>query len=224
MIVSIGQIALIVAFIVTFYSSIAGFYSGAINNSKLFNSGKLGFYSAIPLLLISTVTLIYAFINNDFSVKYVAENSNLAMPQAYSWVAFYSGNAGSLLYIAVAFSIMGAISLKTITSKHFYWSRYFLGIISLTLLFFLFVIVFLANPLERLAIVPVDGQGINPLLIHFGMFIHPPFQMLGLISVAIPFAIGLSVLIAGEGGKDEWVDLGRRWGMISWLLLTVGFY
>ena len=222
MIVSIGQISLIVALIVTFYSSIAGFFSGAIKNPKLFNSGKLGFYSVIPLLLISTITLIYAFINNDFSVQYVAENSNLAMPQAYSWVAFYSGNAGSLLYIAVAFSIMGAISLKTIASKNFYFSRYFLGIISLILLFFLLVILFLANPLERLEVVPIDGQGINPLLIHFGMFIHPPFQMLGLVSVAIPFAIGLSVLLAGEGGKDEWVDLGRRWGMISWLLLTVG--
>ena len=196
--------------------------SGKIKNNNLFDSGKLAFYSVIPLLLISTASLIYSFVVNDFSVKYVAENSNLAMPSAYSWVAFYSGNSGSLLYIAMAFSIMGAISLKVIASKPFDSSKYFLGIISLTLLFFLFVIVFLANPLEKLDFVPSDGQGINPLLIHFGMFIHPPFQMLGLISVAIPFAIGVSVLLAGEGGKDEWVDLGRRWGMISWLILTVG--
>lgn len=222
MVVAIGQISLIIAFIVTFYSSLAGFFSGKIKNNNLFDSGKLAFYSVIPLLLISTASLIYSFVVNDFSVKYVAENSNLAMPSAYSWVAFYSGNSGSLLYIAMAFSIMGAISLKVIASKPFDSSKYFLGIISLTLLFFLFVIVFLANPLEKLDFVPSDGQGINPLLIHFGMFIHPPFQMLGLISVAIPFAIGVSVLLAGEGGKDEWVDLGRRWGMISWLILTVG--
>ena len=222
MVVAIGQISLIIAFIVTFYSSLAGFFSGRIKNNSLFDSGRLAFYSVIPLLFISTASLIYSFVVNDFSVKYVAENSNLAMPSAYSWVAFYSGNAGSLLYIAMAFSVMGAISLKVISYKPFDSSKYFLGIISLTLLFFLFVIVFLANPLEKLDFVPSDGQGINPLLIHFGMFIHPPFQMLGLISVAIPFAIGVSVLIAGEGGKDEWVDLGRRWGMISWLILTVG--
>jgi len=222
MVVAIGQISLIIAFIVTFYSSLAGFFSGRIKNNSLFDSGRLAFYSVIPLLFISTASLIYSFVVNDFSVKYVAENSNLAMPSAYSWVAFYSGNAGSLLYIAMAFSVMGAISLKVISYKPFDSSKYFLGIISLTLLFFLFVIVFLANPLEKLDFVPSDGQGINPLLIHFGMFIHPPFQMLGLISVAIPFAIGVSVLLAGEGGKDEWVDLGRRWGMISWLILTVG--
>jgi len=222
MVVTVGQIALIIAFIVTFYSSLAGFFSGAIKNPKLSKSGRWGFYSVIPLLLISTATLIYSFIKNDFSVKYVAENSNLAMPDIYSWVAFYSGNEGSLLYIAMAFSIMGGISLRIISNKLLKSAPYFLGIISLILLFFLSVILFLANPLETLEIIPVDGQGINPLLIHFGMFIHPPFQMLGLISVAIPFAIGVSTLLAGEGGKDEWVDQGRRWGMISWLILTVG--
>ena len=112
MVVAIGQISLIIAFIVTFYSSLAGFFSGRIKNNSLFDSGRLAFYSVIPLLFISTASLIYSFVVNDFSVKYVAENSNLAMPSAYSWVAFYSGNAGSLLYIAMAFSVMGAISLK----------------------------------------------------------------------------------------------------------------
>ena len=62
----------------------------------------------------------------------------------------------------------------------------------------------------------------NPLLIHFGMFIHPPFQMLGLISVALPFSIAIGALLAGRGGRDEWVDQGRLWGMVSWLLLTTG--
>ncbi|MCH7745590.1 MAG: heme lyase CcmF/NrfE family subunit, partial [Chloroflexi bacterium] len=77
-------------------------------------------------------------------------------------------------------------------------------------------------PLERLAITPADGQGINPLLVHFGMFIHPPMQMTGLIVVAIPFSIAMGALLSGRGGRDEWVDLGRMWGMISWLILTVG--
>ena len=81
---------------------------------------------------------------------------------------------------------------------------------------------FLAHPLSTLENVPMDGQGINPLLVHFGMFIHPPLQMAGLVSVAIPFAIAVGAMAAGKGGSDEWVDQGRLWGMISWLILTVG--
>ena len=181
-----------------------------------------GFYSIPFLLVVSTIALIYAFVTSDFSVVYVAENSNLAMPRAYAWVAFYSGNAGSLLYIAAAFAIMSSVANKVIGKKLPYTAPYAMGVMALILLFFIGVLLFLANPLERSVQVPLDGQGINPLLVHFGMFIHPPFQMLGLISVAIPFALAMGALIAKKGGRDEWVDQGRAWGMISWLLLTIG--
>ena len=93
---------------------------------------------------------------------------------------------------------------------------------ALILAFFLGIMLFLANPLERLPIAPPDGQGINPLLVHFGMFIHPPLQMAGLVLVAVPFSIAMGALAARRGGRDEWVDLGRLWGMVSWLVLTMG--
>ena len=220
--VELGQIALILSFMIAGYSSVVGFAGGMLNGRDLAASARWGFYSICPLLLLATASLIYAFVTNDFSVKYVAENSNLAMPKAYAWVAFYSGNAGSLLYISVAFSIMAAIAIRIVNSKLPYTSPYALGVMSMVLLFFLAVILFLANPLERHQIPLEDGQGMNPLLIHFGMFIHPPFQMLGLISVALPFSIAIGALLAGRGGRDEWVDQGRLWGMLSWLLLTTG--
>ena len=220
--VEIGQIAIVAAFMLAVYVTVVGFAGGVLNGRDLVVSARWGFYSIVPLLLLATAGLIYAFVNNDFSVAYVAENSNLAMPRIYAWVAFYSGNAGSLLYIAVAFSIMASICLKVITKKLPYTAPYALGVMSMVLLFFLAVILFLANPLEKLPVTPADGQGINPLLIHFGMFIHPPFQMLGLISVALPYSVAIGALLAGRGGRDEWVDQGRLWGMTSWLILTVG--
>ena len=220
--VEIGQVAIIAAFSVTAYASIMAFVGGILKARDIVASARWGFYSVVPLLVISTGVLIYSFVTNDFSVKYVAENSNLSMPRIYAWVAFYSGNAGSLLYISMAFSIMAAISIYVLTKKIPYTAPYSLGVMALVQLFFLAVILFMANPLERLNFVPNDGQGINPLLIHFGMFIHPPFQMLGLISVAIPFSVGMGALLAGRAGRDEWVDQGRMWGMISWLILTVG--
>lgn len=174
------------------------------------------------MLIGSTACLVYAFVTNDFSVKYVAENSNLAMPKVYSWVAFYSGNAGSLLYITTAFSLMSAIAVRILNVKLPYTSPYAVGVMSIITLFFLGVLLFLANPFERLPIVPLDGQGMNPLLIHFGMFIHPPVQMLGLVSVAVPYSVCIGALLSGRAGRDEWVDQGRLWAMFSWLLLTIG--
>ena len=220
--VELGQIALILSFMMAGYSTIVGFAGGMLNGRDLAASARWGFYSISPLLLLATTALIYAFVSNDFSVKYVAENSNIAMPKAYAWVAFYSGNAGSLLYISLAFSIMAGIAIRIVNSKLPYTSPYALGVMSMVLLFFLAVILFLANPLDQHQVPLEDGQGMNPLLIHFGMFIHPPFQMLGLISVALPFSIAIGALLAGRGGRDEWVDQGRLWGMVSWLLLTTG--
>ena len=109
--VEIGQISLITSFIVVTYTSIIGFAGGILNGRDLAQSARWGFYSIPILLIVATITLIYSFVTNDFSVKYVAENSNLAMPSAYAWVAFYSGNEGSLLYIAAAFSIMSSLSV-----------------------------------------------------------------------------------------------------------------
>ena len=152
------------------------------------------------LLLVSTAALVYAFVTRDFGVRYVAENSNLAMPYVYTWVAFYAGNAGSLLYLALVLAAVSAIAILTIRKRLPHTTPYALGTMALILLFFLAIMLFLANPLERLPIAPPDGQGINPLLVHFGMFIHPPLQMAGLVLVAVPFSIGMGALAARRGG------------------------
>ncbi len=222
MIVEIGQIALALAFIISLYAALASFLGVARRSPELLVSGRFGMYGIPALLMVATGALIYAFVNNDFSVRYVAENSSLAMPRAYTWVAFYAGNAGSMLYIAMIFAIMAAAAIAAIRKKLPYTSPYAVGIMALVLAFLLGVMLFLANPLARLEVTPMDGQGINPLLVHFGMFIHPPLQMAGLVSVAIPFSIAMGAMLANKGGNDEWVDQGRLWGMLSWLTLTAG--
>ncbi len=222
MIVEAGQLALALAFVVCVYAALASALGVARRSSELLVSGRFGMYSVPALLLVSTAALVYAFVTSDFSVRYVAENSNLAMPRAYTWVAFYAGNAGSMLYLAVIFSLMSLAAIVGIRRKLPYTSPYATAIMALVLAFLLGVMLFLANPLARLEAVPADGQGINPLLVHFGMFIHPPLQMAGLVSVAIPFSIAMGALLANKGGSDEWVDQGRLWGMIAWLVLTFG--
>ena len=222
MIVEAGQLTLLVALVVAAYVVVSSFVGAARRTPELVISGRYAMYSVPLMLLLATAALIYAFVTNDFSVRYVAENSSFAMPVQYTWVAFYAGNAGSLLFLAIIFSLFATAAVVTIRKRLPYTAPYATGILGIVLLFFLAIIVIFANPLSRLETVPLDGQGINPLLVHFGMFIHPPLQMTGLIVVAIPFSIAMGALLAGKGRDDEWVDLGRTWGMISWVILTVG--
>lgn len=220
--VDAGQLALVIAMVVTAYAAIASFVGAWQRIPDLTASARYGFYSVPVLLFVSTAALVYAFVTRDFSVRYVAENSNLAMSPIYTWVAFYAGNAGSLLYLALVLAVVSAIAVLTIRKRLPHTTPYALGVMALILAFFLAIMLFLANPLERLPVTPPDGQGINPLLVHFGMFIHPPLQMAGLVLVAVPFSIAMGALAARRGGRDEWVDLGRLWGMVSWLVLTLG--
>ena len=222
MFVEAGYIAIGVSFALSIYISLAALTGGIKKIPELIVSARWGLYSLPILLLVAVAALVNAFVTNDFSVRYVAENSNLAMPQQYTWVALYAGNAGSLLFIAIVFSLLAVIAILSIRKSLPHSTPYALTIMALVLTFFLGIICFMANPLERLPITPADGQGINPLLVHFGMFIHPPVQMTGLVSVTIPFSIAIGAMLAKRGGRDEWVDIGRIWGMISWLILTMG--
>ena len=220
--VDAGFLALPIAFVVSGYVAASSFLGAWLRIPTLVLSARYGLFTVPVLLLVSTSALVFAFVSNDFSVRYVAENSNLAMPDRYTWVAFYAGNAGSLLFLALTFSLLSTVAVVTMARRLPYTAPFATGLMALVLAFFLGVTTLLANPLERLDIVPLDGRGINPLLVHFGMFIHPPMQMVGLISVAIPFSIAMGALLAGRGGRDEWVDVGRVWGMVSWLVLTIG--
>ena len=222
MIVDAGSVALPIALVVTVYAVVSSILGAWRRVPELVLSGRYGLYTVPFLLAVSTAALVHAFVIRDFSVRYVAENSSLDMPAAYTWVAMYAGNAGSMLFIAVVFAVLCVIAVRSMSGRLPEAVPYATALMALVLAFFLAVMLFLANPLDRLAVPPLNGQGINPLLVHFGMFIHPPLLMTGLISVAIPFSIAMGSLLAGRGGRDDWVDLGRVWGMVSWLMLTVG--
>ena len=202
----------------SFFASVAGQLRGA---PALVDSGRKASYVLVVVLLVSTLSLVQSFIARDFSLQYVAEHSNLAMPNIYTWVAFYAGNEGSLLYIAFALSVMSALAIwlaPAATRPTLAWTT---AILMLIEVFFLAVMGFMANPFAKLPFPVPDGQGINPLLTHFGMFFHPPALMAGLVGISIPMAFSLGNLIGGKGG-DEWIDAGRAWGVGIWALLAAG--
>ena len=199
-------------------ASVAGQLRGA---PALTDSGRQAAYALTLVLLVSTLSLVQSFIARDFSLAYVAAHSNLAMPNIYTWVAFYAGNEGSLLYIAFALSAMAALAIRLAPSATRPTLAWTVAILMFIEVFFLAVMAFMANPFQRLPFPVPDGQGINPLLTHFGMFLHPPALMAGLAGISIPMAFSLGGLIGGKGG-DEWIDAGRAWGVGIWALLASG--
>ncbi len=202
----------------SFFASVGGQLRGS---AALVDSGRKASYVLVVVLLVATLSLVQSFIIRDFSLKYVAEHSNLAMPNIYTWVAFYAGNEGSLLYIAFALSVMSALAIWLAPSSTRPTLAWTVGILMLIEVFFLAVMGFMANPFAKLPFPVPDGQGINPLLTHFGMFFHPPALMAGLVGISIPMSFSLGSLIGGKGG-DEWIDAGRAWGVGIWALLAAG--
>ncbi len=217
----LGAICLWIALALASYAGVGSVAGKIRGNAVLLESSRSAVYLTVLALLVATLSLVASFVNRDFEVAYVAQHSDLAMPHRFTWVAFYAGNEGSLLYIAFALSVMSAIAVWLAPAKVRDTLPYTIGVLMVVLCFFLAVMGFMANPFDKLPFVPPDGEGINPLLTHLGMFFHPPALMAGLIAVSIPFAFALGSHLGGKTG-DEWVDSGRVWGLISWALLASG--
>ena len=217
----LGSIALSIALALAAYSAVASVLGRVRGVPPLVESARYATYLLVFVLGVALASLVGAFLASDFELQYVAEHSNLAMPRVYTWVAFYAGNEGSLLYIAFALSVLSALAMVLAPSRLRDSLPYTNAVLMVVLTFFLAVMAFMANPFATLPFAPADGQGINPLLTHPGMFIHPPVMMAGLIGVTLPFAFAFGALLAGNTG-DEWVDPGRTWGIVAWALLGSG--
>ena len=217
----LGAACLWMALALAVYSTLASAVGQVRGSVALLDSSRKASYVLVVVLLVSTLSLVQSFITRDFSLAYVAAHSSIAMPNIFTWVAFYAGNEGSLLYIAFALSVMAALAIWLAPASTRPTLPWTVAILMLIEVFFLAVMAFMANPFQKLPFPVPDGQGINPLLTHFGMFFHPPALMAGLVGISIPMAFSLGSLIGGKGG-DEWIDAGRAWGVGIWALLASG--
>ena len=217
----LGLISILIALALAIYAVLASVLGSLRNIPALMESGQNATYLVALALLVSTFSLVSAFLSNNFELQYVFEHSNLAMPRIYTWVAIYAGNEGSLLFIATIFSILAALAVAFSPHRFRPSLPYTNAVLMFIMVFFLAVMVTLANPFATLDFVPADGQGINPLLIHPGMFAHPPLLMTGLVMVSIPFAFALGALLS-KRVEDEWVDVARIWGLLAWATLGTG--
>ena len=217
----LGAMALLIGLGLTTYSALGSVIGAKIGLPELIVSARRALYTSILSASVASAALIAGFVQNEFAIKYVADHSNTVMDRAYVWVAFYSGNEGSLLYIVLVLSIISAISVRFSPKKLARSIPWTVAILAGVQLFYFFVLSFFANPFELLETIPSEGRGINPLLTHPGMFSHPPMLMGGLIAITIPFAFSSGALLAGDYG-DNWVDIARISAILGWGVLGAG--
>ena len=217
----LGQLSLWLAAILGVWGTTVGFAAGRSGRPELARSARRSVYALSLVLMLAAVSLVVALLKSDFNVEYVASYTSRNLPTAYKVAAFYGGQAGSMLFWAFVLGIFAAAAQYLTPKKFNHLLPYVAAITSLITLFFVVVMLFAANPFDRLPFTPVDGNGLNPQLQNPGMVIHPPMLYLGYISISIPFAFGVAALLSKRLDAG-WIHAIRKWTLVSWLFLSVG--
>jgi cytochrome c-type biogenesis protein CcmF len=217
----LGQLAVSLALILSIYAFIVATVAERTRNLSALISARnaMGIHTA--LVLFGVLVLFRAFITNDFSAAYVAQNSNLNLPMLYKVSALWSAHEGSLLLWALYLAVF-SFSAICVHWRNFPLSMpLIIATFSAVQIGFLIFIIFLSNPFLTLTPTPLNGQDLNPLLQDPGLAFHPPVLYLGYVGFTVPFAFAIAALIRGYSGI-EWVVAVRRWVLFSWAALTSG--
>jgi cytochrome c-type biogenesis protein CcmF len=221
MIPELGSGALLVALVLAVYGAVTAALGGRRGRSALVESAQHAALGVFALITAGMALLVYAFLTFDFSVRYVATNTNLGTPFYYRITAVWGALEGSIVLWAWMLSIYTLIVIlrhRTSARQLYPWVlTVMLGVVA----FFLLVMTIPAPVFARLTPVPADGRGLNPLLEDSGMITHPVALYLGFTGFTVPFAFAVAALITGRVG-DFWITTTRRWTIVAWYFLSLG--
>ena len=193
----------------------------ARSNDALMSLARPATYALFALVVISFICLAASFVRHDFSVLYVASNSNSALPLEFRIAAVWGGHEGSLLlWLLMLSGWMAAVARFSAHLPLPVLSRV-LAVMGLVSVGFLLFTLTTSNPFERLFPVPADGRDLNPLLQDPGMIFHPPLLYMGYVGFSVAFAFAIAALIGGNLDAT-WARWTRPWTNIAWMFLTIG--
>jgi len=239
-IANLGFSSLVVALLISLYGIFAAIHGVKNHKPAWIESARLSMLLTFPLTTISSISLVNLLVSGNFEFEFVYSVTSRSMPLYLRITSFWGGQAGSLLFWSwLLAAFMTAVTLRN-------WDRdrellpWVIVISLITLTFFLLLVIFFENPFNRLwrmpngqilaalfqpqgalLFYPANGQGLNPLLRHPGMIIHPPMLYLGFVSFVIPYAFGMAALITNRS-DDHWIRVTRRWTLVAWLFLSLG--
>ncbi|MFM9835400.1 MAG: heme lyase CcmF/NrfE family subunit [Methylophilaceae bacterium] len=221
MIPEIGHFSLILAFCFAILQGIIPLIGVAKKNDSLMGFAVPTARAQFVFIAISFLCLDYAFYSNDFSVLYVASNSNSQLPLIYRLAAIWGGHEGSML-LWVAILALWTMAVTFFAQKLPYSFRTtLLAVMGLVSVGFLMFILFTSNPFIRLIPAAMDGRDLNPLLQDPGMVFHPPVLYMGYVGFSVAFAFAIAALVDGRL-DTSWARWTRPWTTTAWVFLTLG--
>jgi cytochrome c-type biogenesis protein CcmF len=217
----VGAGALIVAVGLAVYGSAAAAIGGRTGRAALVESAQHAALGVFTLVTACLLLLAGAFLSFDFSVRYVANNTNLGTPFYYRLTALWGALEGSIMlwgWMLSVYTLIVVVRHRTNARELYPWVlSVMLGVLAL----FLLVMTVPAPVFQRLTPVPADGRGLNPLLEDSGMITHPVALYLGFTGFTVPFAFAIAALVTGRVG-DAWITTTRRWTITAWYFLSLG--
>jgi cytochrome c-type biogenesis protein CcmF len=229
---TLGSFALLIALALAAYNLLAGTIAlrllatgqqARISPERLADTARRAGIAGFAAVSAAAFALLYSVFTNDFSITYILEHSNRALPIPYKFAALWSGQEGSLLLWAWLLGVYGFV-LRLTHKADVKLYAYAGTILAGVQVFFLAVINFAAPPFALMkGAIPDDGNGLNPLLQYPEMVIHPPMLYLGYVGFTVPFAFALGALMMRYPG-EKWIKITRVWTMVTWLFLTCGIF
>lgn len=248
MLAEIGLAATTLAFAASLYAVLMSIYGELRHRDNLVVSARNAALATFPLLLVATLALVVALMTEQYQMSYVWSVTDIGTPAFYRFTALWGAQRGSLLFWSLTMSLFtfGAIWLNWRSDRRL--MPYAIAVMMASLGFFLGLSLLLENPFERFWILPDappdeqvvqtalippnaiapdhqaladSAQGLNPLLRHFGMIIHPPMLYLGFVGFVVPFAFAIAALASGDLSTN-WIKATRRWSLVAWLFLSLG--
>jgi cytochrome c-type biogenesis protein CcmF len=230
-----GSFALLLALALAAYNLFAGSIAlrllatgqpARVSPERLADTARRAGIAGFIAISAAAFALVWSVFANDFSIVYILEHSNRALPGPYKFSAMWSGQEGSLLLWAWLLGTYGFV-LRLTHKNDVKLYAYAGTILAAVQVFFLSILNFAAPPFSLLpgyvdgGPVPADGNGLNPLLQYPEMVIHPPMLYLGFVGFTVPFAFALGALMMRYPG-EQWIRITRKWTMVTWLFLSVG--
>ncbi|MGA9462039.1 MAG: cytochrome c-type biogenesis CcmF C-terminal domain-containing protein [Terracidiphilus sp.] len=229
---TLGSFALLIALALAAYNFFAGTVAlrliatgqpARISPERLADTARRAGIAGFIAVTTAAFALVWSVFANDFSITYIVEHSNRALPGPYKFAALWSGQEGSLLlwaWLLAAYGFVLRLTHKTDVKLYAYAGT----ILAAVQVFFLSVINFAAPPFSLMkGAIPDDGNGLNPLLQYPEMVIHPPMLYLGYVGFTVPFAFALGALMMRYPG-EKWIRVTRVWTLVTWLFLTCGIF
>ncbi len=217
----LGEFALILAFVLSVSQAFFGLAGAWRGNAVWMSVARPAVAGQFVFVIMAFACLVYSFVNNDFSVLYVARNSNSQLPLFYRIAALWGAHEGSLLLWILILSIWSVAVAAFSRQLPASFASRVLGVMGLVSCGFMLFTLWTSNPFLRLMPAARDGADLNPVLQDFALAIHPPMLYTGYVGFSVAFAFACAAML--EGRLDQaWAKWTRPWTIFAWIFQTIG--